>query len=128
MKELRLRGINDMAAGQAYLPEFKADHNRRFARLPQNSFDARRPMRECENLDEIFTVQDERKVSENLTLNHKRVLYVLEDTVENRRLRGHQVHRARGRSRQADDSPQRSRYLAPSSRERRSADLAGSDR
>ena len=91
VKELRLRGINDMAAGQAYLPEFKADHNRRFARLPQNSFDARRPMRECENLDEIFTVQDERKVSENLTLNHRRVLYVLEDTVENRRLRGHQV-------------------------------------
>ena len=85
MKELRLRGINDMAAGQAYLPEFKADHNRRFARLPQNSFDARRPMRECENLDEIFTVQDERKVSENLTLDHKRVLYVLEDTVEDRR-------------------------------------------
>ncbi len=53
--------------------------------MSQNSFDARRPMRECENLDEIFTVQDERKVSENLTLNHKRVLYVLEDTVENRR-------------------------------------------
>lgn len=91
VKELRLRGLSDMVAGQAYLPEFKADHNRRFARSPQNSFDAHRPMRKCEDLDEIFTVQDQRKVSENLTLNHKRVLYVLEDTVENRKLRGHHV-------------------------------------
>lgn len=91
VKELRLRGISNMTDGQAYLPEFKADHNRRFARLPLNSFDAHRPMRKCEDLSEIFTVQDQRKVSENLTLHHKRVLYVLEDTVENRRLRGHMV-------------------------------------
>lgn len=91
VKELRLRGICDMVAGQAYLPEFKADHNRRFARLPQNSFDAHRPMRDHEVLDEIFTVQDRRKVSGGLTLNHKRVLYVLEDTVENRKLRGHHL-------------------------------------
>lgn len=91
VKELRLRGISDMVAGQAYLPLFQAEHNRRFARPPQNSFDAHRPMRECENLDEIFTIQDQRKLSENLTLSHKRVVCVLDDTVENRRLRGHQV-------------------------------------
>lgn len=91
VKELRLRGISDMVVGQAYLPEFQADHNRRFACLPRNSFDAHRPMRQCEVLNEIFTLQDQRKVSESLTLNHKRVLYLLEDTVENRRLRGHQV-------------------------------------
>jgi len=91
VKELRLHAISDMAAGQAYLPEFQADHNRRFARLPQNSFNAHRQMRECEDLDEIFTTQDQRKVSENLTLSHRRVLYVLEDTVDNRRLRGHEV-------------------------------------
>lgn len=91
VKELRLRGISDMTAGQAYLPLFQADHNRRFAHAPQNSFDAHRPIRECEKLDEIFTLQDQRQVSENLTLSHKRVVYVLEDTVENRRLRGYQV-------------------------------------
>lgn len=48
-------------------------------------------MREGEDLDEIFTVQELRKVTENLTVNHKRVIYVLEDTVENRRLCGHHV-------------------------------------
>ncbi|MFT5042723.1 MAG: hypothetical protein ACI8TX_003716, partial [Hyphomicrobiaceae bacterium] len=28
VKELRLRGISDMVAGQSYLPEFVEDHNR----------------------------------------------------------------------------------------------------
>lgn len=91
VKELRLRGISDVVAGQAYLPEFQEDHNRRFARPPRNSFDAHRPVHDDEDLETIFTLQDQRKVSENLTVNHKRVLYVLEDTVENRKLRGHQV-------------------------------------
>lgn len=91
VKELRLRGISDVVAGQAYLPIFMENHNRRFARHARNSFDAHRPLREDENLTEIFTVQQLRKVGESLTVNHKRVLYILEDTVENRKLRGHQV-------------------------------------
>ncbi|MFT4572140.1 MAG: hypothetical protein ACI91F_003038, partial [Candidatus Binatia bacterium] len=56
-----------------------------------NSFDAHRPVHEDENLDEIFTLQEQRKVTENLTLRHKRILYMLEDTVENRKLRGHRI-------------------------------------
>jgi len=91
VKEMRLRGISDVVAGQAYLPEFQEDHNRRFARPARNRFDAHRPMREDQDLGQIFTLQEQRKVSENLTLNHKRVLYILEDTVENRRLRGHYI-------------------------------------
>jgi hypothetical protein len=91
VKELRLRGICDAVAGQAYLPVFQEDYNRRFARPALNHFDAHRPMREGEDLDEIFAVQELRKVTESLTVNHNRVIYVLEDTVENRRLRGHQV-------------------------------------
>ena len=70
---------------------FQEDYNRRFARPTLNYFDAHRPIREGEDLDEIITVQELRKVTENLTVNHRRVIYVLEDTVENRRLRGHQV-------------------------------------
>ncbi|MFT4572636.1 MAG: hypothetical protein ACI91F_003540, partial [Candidatus Binatia bacterium] len=42
-----------------------------------NSFDAHRPVHEDENLDEIFTLQEQRKVTENLTLRHKRILYML---------------------------------------------------
>jgi len=57
--------------------------------VARNSYDAHRPL--CDNLDEILTVQDQRRVSENLTLHHNRTLYVIEDTEQNRRLRGHQV-------------------------------------
>ena len=42
VKEMRLRGIDDMAAGNAYLPEFMADFNRRFAVAPRNPADAHR--------------------------------------------------------------------------------------
>jgi hypothetical protein len=89
VKELRLRGICDMAAGQAYLEEFREDYNRRFARPAQNSYDAHRPVRE--NVETIFTLQEQRQLSENLTLSYKRTLYVIEDDEENRRLRGHRV-------------------------------------
>ena len=34
VKELRLRGISDIDSGNAYLPEFREDFNRRFAVLP----------------------------------------------------------------------------------------------
>ena len=42
VKEMRLRGIDDMEAGNAYLPEFMADFNRRFAVAPRNAADAHR--------------------------------------------------------------------------------------
>ena len=34
VKELRLRGICSMAAGNTYLPAFIEDYNRRFGRAP----------------------------------------------------------------------------------------------
>ena len=37
VKELRLRGISDMEAGNAYLPEFREDFNRRFAVPPRST-------------------------------------------------------------------------------------------
>ena len=36
VKEMRLRGIGDIGAGNAYLAEFMADFNRRFAVAPRN--------------------------------------------------------------------------------------------
>ncbi len=40
VKEMRLQGINTIAAGNAFLPTFMADHNARFAKAP---FDERGP-------------------------------------------------------------------------------------
>ena len=44
VKEMRLRDIDDVAAGNAYLPEFMADFNRRFAVAPRNPADAHWPL------------------------------------------------------------------------------------
>ena len=77
MKELRLRDIATMDAGNAFMPEFMADYNRRFGRAPQNPHDAHRPLRDDEDLGLIFTWQEERTLSCNLTFHFKRMTYLV---------------------------------------------------
>jgi transposase len=88
VKELRLRGISTPEAGNAYLPEFRAEYNERFGREPRSPYDAHRPVRDDEDLDRIFTWQEERKLSRNLTLHYKRVIYLVEPGPETLRLAG----------------------------------------
>ena len=88
VKELRLRGLNDPAAAAPFLPAFMADYNARFARPPRVAYDAHRPLRPEDDLDQLFTLQETRRISRQLTVHYKRDLYVLEDSVATRRLRG----------------------------------------
>jgi len=78
VKELRLRGISTMEGGNAFLPEFMADYNRRFGCTPKNPHDAHRPLRSDEDLSRIFTWQEERTMSRNLVVHFKRVSYLVE--------------------------------------------------
>jgi hypothetical protein len=80
VKELRLREINDVDSANAFAPEFIADYNRRFARAPRSEHDAHRPLQPADDLDRIFCLHETRVVSKSLTLNYKRVLYVLDPT------------------------------------------------
>ncbi|SOY78164.1 transposase [Cupriavidus taiwanensis] len=89
VKELRLRGISTMAAANAFAPHFIADFNARFAKEPKSEFDAHRPLRGDEDLERIFSWREWRKVSQSLTLQYDKVLYLLEDRPEHRRL----IHR-----------------------------------
>lgn len=89
VKELRLRGISTREAANAFAPQFMADFNGRFAKPPRRDFDAHRPVRADEDLDLIFTWRLQRKVSLSLTLQHERVIYLLQDTPANRSL----IHR-----------------------------------
>jgi transposase len=82
VKELRLRGICTMNDANAYLPEFMDDYNRRFGRVARNDHDAHRPLLERDCLDDIFTWQEERRVTAQLTVHHKRTMYLLEPTEE----------------------------------------------
>jgi len=78
VKEMRLRGINNMQQGNAYLPEFMADFNARFAVPPRSSLDAHRPLLAHQNLDQILVWQENRLVSKNLTLQFKNVVYQIQ--------------------------------------------------
>jgi transposase len=75
VKELRLRGISDMTAGNAYLPEFRQDFNRRFAVVPRSNHDAHRPLLPTDNLDRILTHQETRTLTKNLTVHYNNVIY-----------------------------------------------------
>ena len=91
VKELRLAGVCCMEDGNAFLAEFVEDYNRRFGRAPESPHDVHRPLLADEPLDDIFRLQVERKVSRNLTLNYKRVLYVLEPTAQAHGVKGKRV-------------------------------------
>jgi hypothetical protein len=84
-----LRGLSTPEASNAYLPEFQADYNERFASEPRSAYDAHRPVRDDEDLDRIFTWQEERKLSKNLTLHYKRETYLVEPGPETLALAGH---------------------------------------
>jgi transposase len=78
VKEMRLLGISSMAAGNAYLPEFMADFNRRFAVEPRSSVDAHRPLTAKDNLTRILTWQDTRTLSKNLTVQFENMVYQIQ--------------------------------------------------
>jgi transposase len=90
-KEMRLRGINTMAQGNTYLPEFIQDFNRRFAVVARDSLDAHRPLRPQDDLARILTVQEIRGLSKNLTLNYNKVIYQIQTARPTYALRNAQV-------------------------------------
>jgi len=79
VKELRLAGIADMAAGNAFLPGFIAAFNARFARLPRRPDNLHRPLNVApERLRDIFCLRDERHVGQQLALSYDRKRIILE--------------------------------------------------
>ena len=92
VKEMRLRGISDMAAGNAYLPEFMADFNRRFAVAPRNPEDAHRAvLHDARELDLILCEQHARKLTKNLTISFQSREYQVTGRGKGYRLRGAEV-------------------------------------
>jgi hypothetical protein len=77
VKELRLRRISTMDAGNAYLPAFMDDFNVRFARPPRNPHDAHRPLRPRDDLERIFTWREVRTMSRDLVVHYKQSTYLI---------------------------------------------------
>lgn len=91
VKELRLRGISSAAEANAYLPEFIADYNRRFAVQPRSSEDAHRPLSATEDLARILSWCEARVLSKNLTLSYDGVIYQIETNRAAYTMRGARV-------------------------------------
>jgi len=80
VKELRLAGITGVAAGNAWLPGFVADYNRRFGRLPANGKDLHRAVSSEDDLDEALCWREVRTVTANLVLHYDRIMLLLDPT------------------------------------------------
>lgn len=77
-KEMRLLDIHSREDGNAYLPEFMADFNQRFADEPKSDVDVHRPLTAKDDLTHILTWQDTRTISKNLTLQFENVVYQIQ--------------------------------------------------
>jgi hypothetical protein len=91
VKELRLRGISTIAAGNELLPAFLADYNARFGKEPRNPKDLHRPLLADDDLTDIFAWREERTVSNSLTLQYDKVVFLLEPNEITRELRRKRV-------------------------------------
>ena len=88
---MRLQGIGTIAAGNQLLPSFLADYNARFGKEPHNPKNLHRPLSAGDDLTDIFAWREERTVSNSLTLQYDKVLFLLEPNEITRELRRQRV-------------------------------------
>ena len=97
VKEMRLRGIGGIEAGNDYLPTFMADYNRRFGVAPRNPADAHRPVLHDEReLDLILCEHHARKVTRNLSISFEGDAHQVTGHGRGHRLRGAAVTVCKG--------------------------------
>lgn len=92
IKEMRLEGICSIAEANAWLPCFIEQFNQKFAKCARNSKNLHRPLTEsAAELEDIFTWQEPRKVTKNLTITYDKCIYMLEPTALNHKLVGQYI-------------------------------------
>ena len=75
---MRLEGASTLAEGNALLPRFIAEYNARFAKPPANAKDLHRPLRAGDDLEDACAWKEERTLSQALTLQYDKVMFILE--------------------------------------------------
>ena len=70
--------IETIEAANEYAAEFIEDYNARFAEQPRSSHDMHRVLLPTEDLERDFTLQEQRTLSKNLTLQYKKVVYQIQ--------------------------------------------------
>ena len=92
VKEMRLAGINDMDTANAWLPDYIADHNRRFAVEPKDASDAHLAYAGTPaNLVRTLSVHVTKILSKNLSCQHENQLLQVATTGTGLGLRGAKI-------------------------------------
>lgn len=92
IKEMRLRGISDIAAAQGFAGEFIALWNGKFARPARDAADAHRPWtKDVDALDEALARREERVLSKGLTFSVGGKVHCIKTSGPGTALRGARV-------------------------------------
>jgi hypothetical protein len=86
---MRLAGINDIEAANPWLPAYIKKHNGRFAVEPASPINAhRKAIPKPVELDQIFSIQAQRKLSKNLEISYNNVIYQIQTKSPGYSMRG----------------------------------------
>lgn len=89
VKELRLRGISDIAQANAFMPEYIKQYNARFAKPASNPKNRhQQTIPEHDTLALILSHQETRKISKNLEVSYNNVLYQIKTDKPSYNMRG----------------------------------------
>ena len=78
IKAMRLDGISDMEAANAYAETYMAVHNAKFGRVPANRKELHRPLSEHHDVSSVLCVKETRKVTNKLDLRYDGHLVILD--------------------------------------------------
>lgn len=78
VKELRLAKINSIDDANKFLDVYWEEYNKKFEKLACNPKDYHRRSLSMEDLDKILCIKEKRKVSKNLEIQYKTVIYQIE--------------------------------------------------
>ena len=87
VKWLRIEGISDLTSANNKIDGFIEEHNIKFSVQPKNKEDLHREINNFEDIKNIFTVQEVRKVSKNKTIQYKNKIYQINVPGKGYRLR-----------------------------------------
>ena len=79
VKEMRLKGINNLNEANAFLPGFISDFNQRFEKPAKNKEDAhRKVLHTPREVDLILSRHSKRKVSNELEISYEKIIYQIQ--------------------------------------------------
>jgi transposase len=85
IKEMRIKKIETIEEANAYLEkEFIEEHNKKFGKEANDPENGHKPLSPKEDLSKILTIQSERKISKNLTIQYNNQIYQLKTNTPNR--------------------------------------------